>query len=80
MQIKPVNRGHEVESILVLGLIPGTNIAISFQVWIALIVLLIIARPVHNLYIQYELFMLERVKRQPLHASQLHRRLHLTAR
>jgi len=61
---------------LVLGLIPGTNVQITFQAWLAIMAVLpfvaILAKsPVHRL--------LELGKaaepRLPLPASQLHRRL-----
>jgi hypothetical protein len=67
-----------VYSLLVLGLIPGTNISISFPVWIALGFLLMTIRPARRLYHHYQ-FATARLRR-PLHASQLHSRLRLTAR
>ena len=66
-------------SFLVLGLIPGTNIAISFQAWIALGVMLALALPGHRLYVRYHQ-LVSTAARRPLHASQLHRRLHQMAR
>lgn len=66
-------------SLLVLGLIPGTNISISFQVWIILGFLLLLIRPLLRLYRHYQLDWTSAVRR-PLPASQLHSRLHLTAR
>lgn len=67
-------------SLLVLGLIPGTNISISFQVWIALGIMLILARPAYLIYQRYQLFMVRLAMRRPLHANQLHQRLHQLAR
>jgi hypothetical protein len=65
-------------SLLVLGLIPGTNISITFQAWIILGFLLMAIRPARRLYLHYQ-FAGARIRR-PLPASQLHSRLHLTAR
>ena len=67
-------------SFLVLGLIPGTNIQISFQAWLAIVAVLAIA--VVKLKSQ-TLRHLRRViqwgkataPRQTLHASQLHQRI-----
>lgn len=62
-------------SFFVLGIIPGTNIAISFQVWLALMVLLAVgvvvlkprvARYIRENYIDF--------RREPIHASELHLR------
>ncbi len=62
-------------SFFVLGIIPGTNIAISFQVWLlltaAVFVGTIIAKPRFMRYIN-ENFVNPRP--EPLHASQLHLR------
>ncbi|MEK7594471.1 MAG: hypothetical protein AAB436_02430 [Patescibacteria group bacterium] len=66
-------------SFLVLGIVPGTNIAISFQVWLAIMALLIVAawrvKPRIGRLINEvvdEIFGTQ--QRQPLHASQLHLR------
>lgn len=67
-------------SFLVLGLIPGTNISISFQAWLVLGGLLLAARPAYKLYLRCQALMTESMVRQPLPASQLHQRLHLMAR
>ncbi len=66
---------------LVLGLVPGTNIAISFQAWLiitaGLLAVLFIFRPLlrHLLELGQA-----NAKRLPLPASQLHQRVRLTAR
>lgn len=73
-------------SLLVLGLIPGTNISISFQAWIILMLGLAIAFKFYRRRVLEYLAMwwrsLEGIEdtRRVVHASQLHRRLHLTAR
>jgi hypothetical protein len=76
-----------VYDFLVLGLIPGTNIQIGFWASIGLMIGLVIA---YKLY-KKRLFGLigawwhrfddeDASARKPLHASQLHRRLHQMAR
>ncbi len=69
-----------MDNVLVLGLIPGTNIAISFQVWIALGMALLTVTPARRIYVHRQLAIIRSAMRQPMHASQLHRRLNLTAR
>jgi hypothetical protein len=75
-------------SLLVLGLIPGTNIQIGFWAWIILTAILMIT---FALYKQHLVRLIKRwwhqfdedagsLARRPLHASQLHRRLHQLAR
>ncbi len=73
-------------SLLVLGLIPGTNIQINFWAWIGLMTVLLIlfriyGRRVMNFVVAWwrSLDYIDD-PRDPLHASQLHSRLHLTAR
>ncbi len=66
---------------IVLGQVPGTNVQISFQAWLVLMALLAIMTPVVWAQLKRRWQELEAViERQPLHASQLHQRLHLTAR
>ena len=64
----------------VLGLIPGTNIQISFQAWLFIAPVLAVAglilrprleRRVRQWWHEYDE---DQVSRQPLHASQLHLR------
>ncbi|HVX56784.1 MAG TPA: hypothetical protein VHA37_03565 [Candidatus Saccharimonadales bacterium] len=93
-----------MDSILVLGLIPGTNIQISFGAWIALMLVLAVAFKLYKRRIwaaieavtrqlghYYDIYVrgylehyadryLGTPTRQPLHASQLHRRLPRPAR
>lgn len=73
-------------SLLVLGLISGTNIQISFWAWIIIMATLIVAfkllhKRIANFLIDWwkRLDQIEGVRR-PLHANQLHSRLHLTVR
>lgn len=81
-----------MDSILVLGLIPGTDIAIGFWAWIGLMALLAVA---FKLYGNRVVTLAERqievwwerftenvgiLEHKPLHASQLHRRLPRPAR
>jgi hypothetical protein len=66
-------------SFLVLGLIPGTNIAISFQVWlvvmvVALVGFMIVRKRIEQFIISIVDEMFGTPQRQPLHASQLHLR------
>ena len=58
---------------LVLGLIPGTNLQITFKTWLDLVGLIIVALLSYKLHNDH----LARLPlaRRPLHASQLHRRL-----
>lgn len=92
MRIEKCYKGSfKVYSLLVLGLIPGTDIQIGFSAWVVMMIVLLIgfklyrqrvARAVRSLAMEtwkrfeghYDLV------RQPLHASQLHRRLTQTAR
>lgn len=74
-------------SFLVLGLIPGTNIQIDFWAWIILMAGLII---ITTLFKQHAIRLVANwwhrfdeaagAGRRPLHASQLHQRLHQMAR
>jgi hypothetical protein len=63
-------------SLLVLGIIPGTNIQISFQVWLQFasvltgVVMATVFLRVHRASLSRMLH-----TRTPLHASQLHSRL-----
>jgi hypothetical protein len=68
-------------SFLVLGIIPGTNIQISFQAWLVMLAL----SPFAGLALKPRLLhMLEwgvaAQSHSPLHASQLHHRIQPTAR
>jgi uncharacterized protein HemY len=68
-------------SFLVLGLVPGTNIQISFQAWLymaalLLLVVILLKSPLRRLL---ELGQAS-APRLPLHANQLHQRNRLTAR
>jgi hypothetical protein len=65
-------------SLLVLGLIPGTNISISFQAWLAFFALLLLGHPLYQIYHRHQLIAVP--VRQPLPATRLHSRLHPTAR
>lgn len=63
-------------NLLVLGLIPGTNIQIGFYAWIILVLALFIAvyfihKKILEIISQPDL---ELEIRQPLHANQLHSR------
>ncbi len=42
IQSKARKKGHHMYSFLVLGLIPGTNIQLSFQAWLGLMLVLIV--------------------------------------
>jgi hypothetical protein len=68
-------------SFLVLGLIPGTNIQLSFWAWLVIMPLLVVAgrkfRPQVRDLIEWGLAPQPRL---PLPANRLHRRLQPTAR
>lgn len=72
-------------SFLVLGLIPGTNIEISFWAWLVLMAGLLIAfklyrKRVMKLIADWWRSLDEIDELDPMHASRFHRRLNLTAR
>lgn len=73
-------------SFLVLGLIPGTNIQISFWAWMVLMAGLLIAFKIYRRRVTNYLVSwwrsLDEVEDSShgIHASQLHSRLHLTVR
>ncbi len=68
-------------SFLVLGLVPGTNVQISFQGWLVLMAVLAVATPVMWSGLKRRLLAYQPVVlRTPLDASQLHHRRHPTAR
>ena len=66
-------------SFLVLGLIPGTNLQINFQGWLNLLGLSLVAGTLLHVRMRRSLAAELINVRTPLHASQLHQRLHLTA-
>ena len=63
-------------SFLVLGLVPGTDIQISFTAWLILMPILVVVFLICRPLIRY--YMIPRPQlvqmRVPLHANQLHRR------
>ena len=70
-----------MNSFLVLGLVPGTNLQITFQDWLDMLQLAIAASGLAWLYFQHRQFFDELViDRRPLPASQLHQRLMNSAR
>lgn len=74
-----------MDSFLILGLIPGTNIQISFWAWVIITALSLIGFKLYRKRITNYLVTfwndLDRIdSRRPLHANQLHSRLHLTVR
>ncbi len=68
--------GQVMYSFIVLGIIPGTNIRITFGAWLQFAVLIFAAVVTLKIYrkIKPMLLKLEPV-RIPLHASQLHQRV-----
>lgn len=64
-------------SFLILGKIPGTNISISFEVWLIMMVGICYATYRHWPRIKQFVDDLEKrlLARKPLHASELHRRV-----
>ncbi len=67
-------------SFLVLGIIPGTNVAISFQAWLASVSSLALTIYCFRRGLRGLLSREFGLVRQPLVASQLHQRIHLSAR
>jgi hypothetical protein len=62
-------------SFIVLGLIPGTNIQITFSTWIALLVSAVPSYYIVKFWLRYRIFLGQSVRvRIPLHATQLHYR------
>jgi hypothetical protein len=76
MRLKARQLKGTMYAFLVLGLIPGTNIQISFQAWLfiapVLLVAAIILRP--RALQWWHKFGEDQASRRPLHASQLHLR------
>jgi hypothetical protein len=67
-------------SLLLLGIVPGTNLQINFQGWLNLTGLIFAGAMLYRLRQQHQRLTMANAPRRPLHASQLHQRLHLTAR
>lgn len=69
-------------SILVLGLIPGTNIQISFKAWLVIMAVLLVLAPLLRIPLKrlIEFGKANVPYQQPLHASLVHHRLQHTAR
>ncbi|MGC1177130.1 MAG: hypothetical protein WA843_03605 [Candidatus Saccharimonadales bacterium] len=64
-----------MNSFLVLGQVPGTNIQISFQAWLTILGMLLIVAAKFRPHAQRALRQNQADSlRQPLHASQLHQR------
>lgn len=62
-------------SLLVLGIVPGTNIQITFQGWLSLFGSLVVAAALAQYYRQNLALQQAAARvRVPLHASQLHHR------
>jgi hypothetical protein len=63
-------------SFLVLGIIPGTNLQITFQVWLNTIGLLLIGLAFRILYAnRHQIELALQPVRVPLHAREIHARL-----
>jgi hypothetical protein len=66
-------------SFLVLGLIPGTNIQISFQAWLGIMAAVVAVLPFVAAFIKphwhKRLAELAATEHQPVHANQLHLRV-----
>jgi hypothetical protein len=64
-------------SFIVLGLVPGTNLQITFQAWLlvlaAVLALIVVIRVSYRLIVQLSMETID--VHQPLHANQLHSRL-----
>ncbi len=64
-------------SFLILGRVPGTNITISFEVW--LIIMTVIGYATYRYWPRIKQLVhdleMRALARKPLHASQLHRRV-----
>lgn len=57
--------------IIVLGMIPGTQIQISFQAYLGIFLLALVIIYVYRL-LNTRKFLAQQIVRMPLHASQLH--------
>ena len=69
-----------MNSLLVLGIIPGTDIAISFQAWLGIAAVLLAVGLLFRHQIRRWLQRNISARRLPLPASQLHLRIRPTAR
>jgi hypothetical protein len=68
-------------SFLVLGLVPGTNIQLSFQAWLIVVTVLLLLAPLIKILLKRLIeFGKATTPSQPLHASLVHHRLQHTAR
>lgn len=63
-----------MNSLLVLGLIPGTNIAISFEAWLGVMTVLFGGLSLWRLEFRQRALATRTISRIVLHASQLHQR------
>jgi hypothetical protein len=61
-----------MRALIILGLIPGTNITISFSEWLGILDILTGIYLIFKL--EHKQRILGEIKRQPLHANQLHQR------
>jgi divalent metal cation (Fe/Co/Zn/Cd) transporter len=67
-------------SFLVLGIIPGTDVAISFQAWLIILAGLTVSAMIFQSLLRHIWESANRAVRLPLPASQLHQRIRPTAR
>ena len=68
-------------SFLVLGLVPGTNIQLSFQAWLVVMAVLLLLAPLIKILLKRLIeFGKASAPSQPLHANLVHHRLQHTAR
>ncbi len=74
--LKSLKYGDQVYSFIVLGIVPGTDIRITFGAWLQIAVYIFAAVATVKIYSKIEpmLFSYEPI-RVPLHASQLHQRV-----
>ena len=59
---------------IVLGYVPGTNLQLTFQAWLIIYGLAAVAFALYKLSQLHRELSLNVFTRQPLHATQLHRR------
>jgi hypothetical protein len=63
-----------VYNFIVLGIVPGTNLQITFQTWLDALGLILVAAVGSWLYFKYQPTLEKATVRAPLHARQLHPR------
>ena len=71
-------KGRRMYSFIVLGLVPGTNFQITFQVWLDVVLVAVMLALLIGIYRQRPVFGYLITRYSPLDASLLHRRSIMT--